>query len=84
MAPYLHTDDPNIQYYYDFSQGVKEYTKVFNELNCEWQWQPVTMNDYKHTIEQIRLSSNGKLPLVFNLCDGDEVNGTPEHQLLMN
>jgi len=77
LAPYLHTDDQNIQYYYDFSQGIKEYAKVFNELNCEWQWQPVTIQNYKTIIENIRLSSNGKQPLVFNLCDGDEVNGTP-------
>ncbi|MBI1343652.1 MAG: ATP-grasp domain-containing protein [Terrimonas sp.] len=77
LAPYLHTDDPNIQYYYDFSEARKEYSKVFNELSCEWQWQPVSMHDYRDIVEEIHLSANGKSPLVINLCDGDEINGTP-------
>jgi len=77
LAPYLHTDDPNIQYYYDFTEGIKEYTRVFDELQCEWQWQPVTINDYQSIITGIKNSANGKQPLVINLCDGDEVNGTP-------
>lgn len=77
LAPHLESDDPNIQHYYDFSQSIKEYTKVFEELKAEWKWQPVTMNDFKSIIKSIAESSNGKTPLVFNLCDGDEVNGTP-------
>jgi len=77
LAPHLESDDPGIQYYYDFSEGIKEYTRVFHELGCEWQWQPVTIQNYKSIIEEIALSANGKSPLVINLCDGDEVNGTP-------
>lgn len=77
LAPHLETDDPNIQHYYDFSQSIKEYTKVFEELKAEWKWQPVTMDNYKEIIRSIAVSANGKTPLVFNLCDGDEVNGTP-------
>lgn len=77
LAPYLHTDDPNLQYYYDFTEGIKEYTRVFDELKCEWQWQPVSIHNYKEIIENIGASSNGKKPLVINLCDGDEINGTP-------
>lgn len=77
LAPYLHTDDPNLQYYYDFTEGIKEYTRVFDELNCDWQWQPVSIHDYQRVIGEIRSSVNGKNPLVINLCDGDEINGTP-------
>lgn len=77
LAPWLESDDPNIQHYYDFSQSIKEYTKVFGELGIEWKWQPVTMEDYKAVINTIAKSGNGKTPLVLNLCDGDEVNGTP-------
>ena len=77
LAPHLESDDPNIQHYYDFTQSIKEYTTVFKELGTEWKWQPVTMNDYKAIIASISGNSNGKTPLILNLCDGDEVNGTP-------
>lgn len=77
LAPHLESDDPNIQHYYDFTQSIKEYTKVFEELKASWKWQPVTMKNYKAIIRSISESTNGKTPLVLNLCDGDEVNGTP-------
>ena len=79
LAPDLVTQDANIDYYYDFSQSIAEYTKSFAELNIPWQWQPVTVNDYAQIIETIVAEkiSGTYLPLVFNLCDGDEVNGTP-------
>ena len=77
LAPHLESEDPNIQHYYDFTQSIKEYTAVFAELELEWKWQPVTMNDYKKVISDIAASNTGKTPLVLNLCDGDEVNGTP-------
>lgn len=77
LAPHLESDDPNIQHYYDFTQSIKEYTKVFDELKATWKWQPVTMGNYKEIIRSIASSANGKTPLVLNLCDGDEVNGTP-------
>src|SRR6266704_1300473 len=45
LAPHLHTGDANVDYYYDFSQSIQEYTKAFAELGIEWKWQPVTMQD---------------------------------------
>ncbi len=77
LAPHLESDDPNINYYYDFSQSLKEYNSVFAELEAEWKWQPVTMENYKTIIRSIAENRNGKTPLVLNLCDGDEVNGAP-------
>lgn len=78
LAPYLVTNDEHIDYYYDFSQSIEEYTRVFAELGMEWQWQPVTMDDYRTVIDGIaKEKKSNKHPLVFNLCDGDEVNGTP-------
>ena len=88
LVPQLDTDDPNIQHYYDFTQSIKEFTKVFEELKTPWKWQPVTMDNFKTIIRSIAKSQNGKTPLVLNLCDGDEVNGTPGvsviHELEMN
>lgn len=77
LAPHLETADANIDYYYDFSQSIDEYTKVFAELKANWQWQPVTINNYKQVIFSIASTSNGVKPLIINLCDGDEVNGVP-------
>ena len=79
LAPYLVTNDANIDYYYDFSQSIAEYTKTFAELDLPWHWQPVTVDDYETIIENIVAEKEeGKFfPLVLNLCDGDEVNGTP-------
>jgi D-alanine-D-alanine ligase len=77
LAPHLESDDPNIQHYYDFSQSIQEYTKVFDELKAQWKWQPVSIDNYKEIIHSIAINSNGKTPLILNLCDGDEVNGTP-------
>ncbi|MBP6024516.1 D-alanine--D-alanine ligase family protein [Ferruginibacter sp.] len=79
LAPYIITNDANIDYYYDFSQSIEEYSKTFAALNINWQWQPVTMNDYAAIIDNIAAEKEAGIffPLVFNICDGDEVNGTP-------
>jgi D-alanine-D-alanine ligase len=53
LAPYLVTNDANIDYYYDFSQSIAEYTKTFAELDLPWHWQPVTVDDYETIIENI-------------------------------
>ena len=79
LAPHLVTSDANIEYYYDFTQSIAEYEKTFAELGIEWKWQPVTLKDYQSIIESIAKEKEvgNKTPVVFNLCDGDEVNGTP-------
>lgn len=79
LSPNLQNEDENISCYYDFSQSIAEYSKVFDELNVNWLWQPVNMGTYRQVIETIEAEKeNGKIiPVVLNLCDGDEVNGTP-------
>jgi len=77
LYPHLETTDPNLQHYYDFKQSLQEYTKVFKELDADWIWQPVTLQNFKEVIGSIKRKSGRKVPLVLNLCDGDEVNGTP-------
>lgn len=77
LAPHLESEDPNIQYYYDFTQSIREYTAVFESLKADWKWQPVTMQNFKEIIRDIATGSQGKTPLILNLCDGDEINGAP-------
>lgn len=77
LAPYLEKEDPHLHYYYDYSQSIAEYTKVFEELGMPWTWQPVTLQNIESTVYTIKSTANGRQPLVLNLCDGDEVNGAP-------
>ena len=79
LAPCIESNDDNIDYYYDFSQSIEEYSSVFKLLNIEWQWAPVNLKNYKQTIELVNLEklSGNYFPIVLNLCDGDEINGTP-------
>ncbi len=77
LAPHLESEDPNISYYYDFTQSIAEYTTVFTELNMIWRWQPVTMQNFAVIINDIQKESGDLFPFVLNLCDGDEINGVP-------
>ncbi len=77
IAPYLETEDPNLQYYYDYTQSILEYTKVFSEVGCEWQWVNVTMQAIETEIQKISDHSTSKTKVVINLCDGDELNAVP-------
>lgn len=77
LAPQLITDDPNLQHYYDFDANIREFSSAFEKIKQPWKWQYVTINNFKSIIDQIAASANGHIPVVFNLCDGDEVNGAP-------
>jgi D-alanine-D-alanine ligase len=79
LAPQMESADPNIDYYYDFTQSIAEYTKTFSELNIDWKWQPVTLQNFSSVIDIIveEKRSNKNFPVVFNICDGDEINGAP-------
>lgn len=77
LIPHLETTDPNLEYYYDFSQSLEEYKRAFSILGADWVWQPVTVKNYAEIISGIRKRSGRKVPVVLNLCDGDEINGTP-------
>jgi D-alanine-D-alanine ligase len=84
LAPTLETNDQNIDYYYDFSQSIEEYTRVFRELELNWQWQPITLDNYTSILSHIlqQAAAAGEFPLFLNLCDGDEINGTPGISIL--
>lgn len=78
LSPAIEHSDDNIDYYYDFTQSIAEYTKVFAQLKINWQWQPVSMLTYRQVIENIEAEKQGNnIPVVLNLCDGDEINGAP-------
>ena len=79
LAPFLETNDANIDYYYDYSQSIAEYTAVFAELGVVWEWKQVGMDNFKAVIDLIAatVASEGATPILLNLCDGDEINNVP-------
>jgi D-alanine-D-alanine ligase len=79
LSPLIQTADENIDYYYDFTQSIEEYTRVFNTFEFDWVWQPVSMDSFENIISKIQniAFNENVIPIVLNLCDGDEVNGTP-------
>ena len=79
LAPALDNPDPNLAYYYDFTQSIEEYTRVFEELALPWKWQPVSLETYKTIVQEIAHEREKGIyfPVVLNLCDGDEINGAP-------
>lgn len=77
IAPYIETEDPNLQYYYDYTQSIAEYQRVFDEIGCEWHWVNVTLQTIQEVINRIKFHQTPKTSIVINLCDGDELNGIP-------
>ena len=73
LAPQAQTTDDTIDYYYDFTQSIAEFTKAFASLQLSWEWCPVTIQDYKEAIDAMVIKHGGKDLLFFNLCDGDEI-----------
>ncbi len=76
LAPTLHTDDETLHYYVDYSQALSELPRAFADLGLSWSWIPTTMDNYKSVIDSIKGSGLSK-QIVFNMCDGDELNGVP-------
>ena len=79
LAPSVESEEEHIEYYYDFTQSIAEYTNVFRDLNLKWHWRPVNINTFALVIEEIYEVHQNQIifPIVLNLCDGDEINGTP-------
>lgn len=77
LVPVLNTADPNLDCYSDYSQSKAEYERVFAELGLAWRWEPVTLDGVEAALDRIVSDSDGYTPVVFNLCDGDDLNGVP-------
>ncbi len=52
---------------------------LFLKIYFFFKWQLLTMNDYQSIIKDIQAEAiaGQVFPIVLNLCDGDEINGTP-------
>ncbi len=77
LAPFVETNDDNLDYYYDFTQSIEEYSTAFKNLGIAWKWQQVTNENYKSVIDFIISGNASENVVVINLCDGDEINKAP-------
>ena len=77
LVPVVETTDADIAWYSDFTQSRAEYERAFAALGFAWRWQPITLANHRDVVQAIARDSVGHEPIVLNLCDGDEVNGSP-------
>jgi D-alanine-D-alanine ligase len=77
LIPVVETTDADIAWYSDFEQSRVEYDRAFAALGFAWRWQPITLANHREVVQAIVRESAGHEPVVLNLCDGDEVNGSP-------
>lgn len=72
--------DPALAYYADYSQSRDELARAFAALNRPWRWQPVTVTNYGVVLDALVAEARAAgtaLPVVLNLCDGDDGNTVP-------
>jgi len=62
---------------YDLPAFREELDGWFAALGYEWRWVPVTLNNLRSTIEGLEPARQARRCLVMNLCDGNEVDGSP-------
>lgn len=77
LAPFVKTNNENLDYYYDFSQSIEEYTRAFAGLGIHWKWQQITQENYRWIIDGISEQAATENIVVINLCDGDDINNAP-------
>jgi D-alanine-D-alanine ligase len=62
---------------YDLPAFRDEVQGWFAALGYEWRWVPVTLRNLRETIDGLQPSLRSNRCLVMNLCDGNEVDGSP-------
>jgi D-alanine-D-alanine ligase len=62
---------------YDLPSFRDEVRGWFDAIGLTWQWVPVTLNNALATIEAFQAAHRDSHGVVFNLCDGNELDGSP-------
>ena len=62
---------------YDLPSFRAEVQEWFGVLGLTWQWVPVTLNNIAATIDAFTAAHAASHGVVFNLCDGNELDGSP-------
>jgi D-alanine-D-alanine ligase len=77
FIPYYDKDGKLESPEYDLPAFRDELHGWFAALGYEWRWVPVTLNNLRSTIDGLEPSRLAHRCLVMNLCDGNEVDGSP-------
>ena len=82
LTPYLIRDGKLVGESYDNEQTKAEVAAAFHTLGIPWIWQPVVPECIGEVLAQIAKYREKHDTIVFNFCDGDDINGYPGLSLL--
>ena len=77
FIPYFDKDGRLESPEYDLPAFRDEVDAWFAALGYEWAWVPVTLKNMQSTIDGLDDACRAQRCLVMNLCDGNEVDGSP-------
>lgn len=77
FIPYYDKDGRLESPEYDLAVFRAEVQTWFDALGLTWQWVPVTLNNVHDVIRAFQEAHRDSPGVVFNLCDGNELDGSP-------
>jgi D-alanine-D-alanine ligase len=77
FIPYYDKDGRLESPEYDLPAFRAEVQTWFDALGLTWQWVPVTLKNVQEVIRAFRETHHDSSGVVFNLCDGNELDGSP-------
>ncbi len=82
FTPYLLRDGKLVGESYDNEQTKAEVACAFQALGMPWIWQPIVPDSIDEVIAQVVKYRQQNDAIIFNFCDGDDINGYPGLMLL--
>jgi D-alanine-D-alanine ligase len=82
LTPYLIRNRRLVGESYDNEQTKAEIAAAFHSLGMPWVWQPVVPECIDEVLAQIARYREKNDAMIFNFCDGDDINGYPGLSLL--
>jgi D-alanine-D-alanine ligase len=77
LTPHLVRDGKLVGESYDNEQTKAEVAAAFHTLGLPWIWQPVVPASISEVVAQIARHREKNDAVIFNFCDGDDINGYP-------
>jgi D-alanine-D-alanine ligase len=75
FIPYKIQGEKLVSEEYDTPACRQELADVFAEMGLAWKWQPITLENMQAVVEEVVASRSEYIPIVFNYCDGNEIDG---------
>ena len=79
---YTYDNGKAVSYEYDTPQFRAELASWFAPLGLEWIWTEVLFDNLDRVMERLVARSKERPIVVFNLCDGSEVDGYPGESVI--